>query len=230
MGRWLTALAASVALHVALAVALAAWIGGARKVELPALDLSAVELSFSERESESAPSSPMPAVPPSAEAPRPESITPAEPPPDPLPPRPPEPSEPSFLEPVPEKTPVFEEILGTVPQESLGTVPQESMGTVPSDAAPRQAKIDAPAKPKKSIKPDYPKGARQRGEQGDVVLEMSVSALGVVEAAKVALSSGYAELDAAAEKAVRRALFVPASSQGGPVPSTVRLTIRFKLK
>ena len=44
MGRWLTALAVSVVLHVALAVALAAWIGGVRKVELPALDLSAVEL------------------------------------------------------------------------------------------------------------------------------------------------------------------------------------------
>ena len=102
------------------------------------------------------------------------------------------------------------------------------MGTVP--VAPRQAKIDAPARLVKAIRPDYPKGARQRGEEGDVVLEMAISSRGAVESVRTVRSSGYPELDAAAGKAVLRASFVPAKCNGGTVPSTARLTVNFKLK
>ena len=96
--------------------------------------------------------------------------------------------------------------------------------------APRQARLDAPPKPKRNIKPDYPKGARQRGEQGDVILEIRVNAEGTVDDVKVATSSGFAELDEAAVRAAKVAKFSPARSGHDPVASTARLKLQFKLK
>ena len=67
--------------------------------------------------------------------------------------------------------------------------------------APKQAKIDAPPKPHKTIKPDYPKGARQRGEQGEVILEIRVNAAGIVDHVDIVSSCGFSELDEAAVRA-----------------------------
>jgi protein TonB len=96
--------------------------------------------------------------------------------------------------------------------------------------APKQAKIDAPPKPRKTIRPDYPKGARQRGEQGDVVLEIRVNAAGIVDRVDIVSPSGFSELDEAAVRAARAARFTPAKSGGSPVASTARLKLDFKLK
>ena len=96
--------------------------------------------------------------------------------------------------------------------------------------APRQARLDAPPKPKRNIKPEYPKGARQRGEQGDVVLEIRVNAAGAVDAVKVVGPSGYPELDEAAVRAAKAAKFSPARSGRESVASTARLKLQFKLK
>ena len=96
--------------------------------------------------------------------------------------------------------------------------------------APRQARLDAPPKPKRNIRPDYPKGARQRGEQGDVILEIRVNAEGAVDHVKVGVSSGFAELDEAAVRAAKAAKFSPARSGRDPVASTARLKLSFKLK
>ena len=90
--------------------------------------------------------------------------------------------------------------------------------------------MDAPPKPKRNIKPDYPKGARQRGEQGDVILEIRVNAEGTVDDVRVATSSGFTELDEAAIRAAKAAKFSPARSRHGPVASTARLKLQFKLK
>ena len=96
--------------------------------------------------------------------------------------------------------------------------------------APRQARLDAPPRPKRNIKPDYPKGARQRGEQGDVLLEIRVNAEGAVDDVKVAASSGFAELDEAAVKAAKSAKFSPARSGREAVVSVAKLKLSFKLK
>ena len=96
--------------------------------------------------------------------------------------------------------------------------------------APKQARLDAPPKPKRNIRPDYPKGARQRGEQGEVVLEIRVNAEGSVDEVKVAASSGFAELDEAAVRAAKAAKFSPARSGRERVASTARLKLQFKLK
>ncbi len=81
----------------------------------------------------------------------------------------------------------------------------------------------------KTIKPDYPREARQRGEEGDVGLEISIDARGRVETVSVVSSSGYADLDAAAVRAAQKARFNPAMAGRTAVAATARLTITFKI-
>jgi protein TonB len=180
------------------------------------LDLSSVDLSFAEDEDETAAVSPtMPAT-PEVEPPKPREEKPpeAERAEDPLPP---DPAAPKLAEPEPER-------------ERMET-PNIPPPAPPAPAvAPKQAKIDAPPKPHKTIKPDYPKGARQRGEQGEVVLEIRVNAAGNVDRVDIVSSCGFPELDEAAVRASRTARFTPAKSGGSPVASTARLKLDFKLK
>ena len=100
----------------------------------------------------------------------------------------------------------------------------------PPEPAPAQARIDAPPSATKPIRPAYPTGARQRREEGDVVLQLSISAHGRVTAASVFSSSGYPELDAAALRAAKKARFVPAKSGRDAVAADARITIEFRLK
>lgn len=93
-----------------------------------------------------------------------------------------------------------------------------------------QARVDAPAGLRRSIIPKYPRSSRQRGEEGQVRLKLTVDASGVVTRVLVAVSSGFEALDAAAVKAARAAMFNPARRNGRAVESTVNLPIVFKLK
>ena len=56
--RFLAAIAASLAAHAVLALALAWWLGASGDRELARLDLSSVELSFAEEEDDSAAAAP----------------------------------------------------------------------------------------------------------------------------------------------------------------------------
>ncbi|MBR5549921.1 MAG: energy transducer TonB [Kiritimatiellae bacterium] len=215
--RFSTAIIASVVAHGLVAVGIVAYmkyVPGPTAVAT--LDLSSVDLSFAEDEDETAAVSPtMPAM-PEVEPPKPREEKPpeAERAEDPLPPGP---SAPKLAEPEPER-------------EQMET-PNIPPPAPPAPAvAPKQAKIDAPPKPHKTIKPDYPKGARQRGEQGEVILEIRVNAAGIVDHVDIVSSCGFSELDEAAVRAARTARFTPAKSGGSPVASTARLKLDFKLK
>jgi protein TonB len=81
-----------------------------------------------------------------------------------------------------------------------------------------------------SIHPVYPVGARRRGEEGRVVIEATVMANGRAGAWLVVASSGFSELDRAAENAIRRARFSPATRRRVPVSSRIRLTFIFNLR
>ena len=190
------------------------------------LDLSSVDLSFAEDEDETAAVSPtMPAM-PEVEPPKPREEAPpeAERAEDPLPP---DPEAPKLAEPEPEQEKMETPELKPEPEKpKVEHPPAEPVPAV----APKQAKIDAPPKPYKAIKPDYPKGARQCGEQGDVVLEIRVNAAGIVDRVDIVSPSGFPELDEAAVRAARAARFTPAKSGGSAVASTARLTLTFKLK
>ena len=206
-------------IHALLAVAIVLYIDYAPGPTLTAeLDLSSVELSFSDEKSER--EAVAPALPSAErhEAPKPK---PMELPPEVRPEKrlPPEPGEYKFPEPKEDTKP-------QPPQPSQPSQPYQP--SQPSSLA--QAHVDAPPRPKRAIKPEYPKGARQRGEQGDVTLEIEIGDDGVCVAAKVAVSCGFAELDAAAVKAALAAHFVPAKKGKRSVSSVARLTLSFRLK
>lgn len=208
--RTVVAVAVSLLVHALLAVALGVWLEYAPQPDvLATLDLSSVELSFAEKEEETAAVAPNLPTPPAL--PKPQDEKPPETKPEKL--LPPDPAAPKLRE----------------PKEDVRLKTEDArQETAP--AAPRQAKVDAPPRPKRDIRPDYPKGARQRGEQGDVVVEIRVGADGLVAAAHVVTSCGFAELDAAALKAVKAAKFAPARSGREAVASTARLKLSFKLK
>lgn len=233
--RFGVAIFLSILFHAALAAALALYVEHARAPDVRAqLDLTSVELSFAETEDETA------AVQPTL-ASAPEEPVPEEPPP-PEPERPPESEPPKELppeldalklpEPAPERPPVETPVVEPPKEESRKEPPRPPVAaSAPAPVvAPRQARVDAPPRPRKSIKPDYPKGARLRGEQGDVQLEIEVTASGAVGEVKVVSSSGYQELDEAAVKAVKAAHFTPAKRGRQSVSSTAKITLTFKLK
>lgn len=233
--RFGVAIFLSILFHAALAAALAVYVEYAPAPDaLAQLDLSSVELSFAETEDETA------AVQP-ALASAPEEPVPEEPPPPALE-RPPESEPPKELppeldalklpEPAPERQPVETPVVEPPKEEPRKEPPRPPVAaSAPAPAvAPRQARVDAPPRPRKSIRPDYPKGARLRGEQGDVQLEIEVTASGAVGEVKVVSSSGYQELDEAAVKAVKAAHFTPARRGRQSVSSTAKITLTFKLK
>ena len=78
--------------------------------------------------------------------------------------------------------------------------------------------------------PAYPKAARQRGMQGQVVLLVEVSAEGRVSGLRVKTGSGFDILDRAAVEAVRNWRFVPARRGAVAEAATVEVPIRFDLQ
>lgn len=89
-----------------------------------------------------------------------------------------------------------------------------------------------PAKPDarfRNLEPVYPPAAVARGEQGTVVLLVHVGPDGRPSEVDIVRSSGFAQLDQAARRAVSRWHFLPAISQGEPVPAEMSLRVVFSL-
>ncbi len=83
---------------------------------------------------------------------------------------------------------------------------------------------------KMAIVPYYPIGARMRGEEGVVKVKVLVAENGSPLETIVLASSGFKALDQAAVKAVSRAKFKPAYSNGKPIRSEALLSFRFCLE
>jgi protein TonB len=77
--------------------------------------------------------------------------------------------------------------------------------------------------------PQYPRLARRRGYEGQVILEVLVGRSGRVEKLKVFQSSGYETLDQAALASVRTWRFQPARRGPDPVEMWVRVPVRFQI-
>ena len=90
-------------------------------------------------------------------------------------------------------------------------------------------RIDAHPSLEQAIKPSYPIGARRRGEEGTVVLDVTVNPKGRASDVRLVSSCGFSELDNAAQRAAGQARFKPGTSNGQPVESAARLTIIFRL-
>lgn len=79
-------------------------------------------------------------------------------------------------------------------------------------------------------RPEYPRVAKLKGWEGDVMFEISVLKNGMVGHLELVTSSGYKSLDSAARKAIKRWRFKPATVLGLPVDSQVRVPIKFSLR
>ena len=80
-----------------------------------------------------------------------------------------------------------------------------------------------------NLAPFYPESARRRGEQGRVMLRVTVSTEGSPMDVSVADSSGHPTLDEAAVSAVRRWRFTPATQAGRPLVATAEVPVVFHL-
>ncbi|MCF6187070.1 MAG: energy transducer TonB [Desulfobulbaceae bacterium] len=78
--------------------------------------------------------------------------------------------------------------------------------------------------------PEYPRLARRRGLEGVVLLEVLVNSSGRVADIRISSSSGYALLDKAALKGVRRWHFTPGTMNGRQQEMWVEIPVRFQLR
>lgn len=94
---------------------------------------------------------------------------------------------------------------------------------------PVQVPADRPAKAVQMPAPDYPPLSREQGEQGVVLLQLSVDASGRLGEVSMVRSSGFSRLDKAARAVVQRWRFQPAIENGQPVSAQLTLPVRFAL-
>jgi protein TonB len=85
------------------------------------------------------------------------------------------------------------------------------------------------ARPLSAIDPLFPIGSRIRGEQGDVRIQVWISAGGKLERTQILQTSGYPALDEAAERALKKTRFAPRKVNGNTVPATLTVMVRFQL-
>ncbi|MBW7850726.1 MAG: energy transducer TonB [Rhodospirillales bacterium] len=177
-----------------------------------------------------APPAPRPPEPPVAvarpAAPAPEAISAPPPPKPPAPERPPERSARAPAPPSPEVRKPVEPVAAPRMAGSAAVAPP-SVRAEPME--PVFVPADASAAYLRNPPPVYPLAARRRGLQGVVVLTVEVDAEGRPGLVTVRKSAGHALLDGSAVAAVRGWRFVPATSGGRPVASTVEVPVRFKL-
>jgi TonB family protein len=79
-------------------------------------------------------------------------------------------------------------------------------------------------------KPLYPREARKKGYQGEVMLKVEVLANGQVGRVEVKKSSGYELLDRSASTAVKQWKFTPAKKGKETIPFWVNIPIKFQIK
>jgi protein TonB len=87
-------------------------------------------------------------------------------------------------------------------------------------------------KPKRqgSVQPTYPALLKTQGIEGNVVVLIRLDSEGKVTSVKVIKGSGYAELDAEAERAARKERFSPALRNGEPIEYSLKYTYRFRVR
>lgn len=216
--KWLMALAVSVVLHIAIFALLSTFVTGRKARDLPCLGVIALELSKGKEEQP-------PLKAPQGEAVREES---------PMPP----------LGDMPELLPATAEISAPevrsaapvpvlegsgAPEVELRELPLPEIRALPEQGG-EVAAVRSSLRPIGEIRPVYPRSARERGVEGVVRVELVIGADGRVKHSAVAVSSGHADLDKAALRAIRRAVFSPAKEGGRPVEAPYTLEIVFKLK
>ena len=237
------ALAFSVAVHVLVACGLLLCPSLTRIPDAPQMELSAVEFMTAQdtpnsqekaqepqEQQEPEPQEQPEPEPPDAPPPEPPEISLPEPPEPQEPQEPPEISLPAAPEPTPEPPRKQPSPTPEAPPPPAPPPPKAQHSAPPPQAAAENtARIDAPPRASRPIRPEYPKEARQRGEEGDVTLDLVITARGLVSEVSVAASSGFRDLDDAAARAAARTKFKPATRGSTPVQANARIIIKFRI-
>ena len=79
-------------------------------------------------------------------------------------------------------------------------------------------------------RPAYPEISRRRGQEGTVLLELSVDANGRVAKVRIVESSGFSALDTAATEALRDWRFRPAQRGGVPIAASIIHPVHFRIE
>lgn len=98
----------------------------------------------------------------------------------------------------------------------------------PGGEPPRPGGDIRPPELVRRIEPGYPEAARKARQEGIVVLEAIIAASGSIEDIRVVKSAGVL-LDSAAEEAVRRWRYRPATLNGRAVRVLLTVTVAFRL-
>ena len=219
----------------------------------PTLEITAVELSLLDTPQETPaalPSAPIvPPAEPVAQQVEPEPVVePATPAPVPEPPMPApvvevEPKAPlelPVIAPEPPQSEVMEQtnkVLAVSVAEQAATTESVEKNVAPapelvvlSNTGGASGRIDAHPALERAIRPVYPLRSRRRGEEGTVILDVVVDAGGRVAKVNLVTSSGFSEIDRAAERATLQARFTPGMRAGKPIQASARLTIIFRLR
>ena len=96
----------------------------------------------------------------------------------------------------------------------------------PKECTPKDIR---PAKELRQPSVQYPPTSRDNGEEGTVTLRFIVQPDGSVSDIRIARSSGYRRLDAAAQKALRNIKLQPATCHGKPIAVRIHKSITFKI-
>mgnify|MGYP005608945881 FL=1 len=127
--------------------------------------------------------------------------------------------------------PVIETTTSTAPAPATAiAAPPENKAAnaAPAEESFSQARFDANYL--RNPAPPYPSLSKRMGEEGKVVLRVSVSPQGTADSVEIRTSSGSPRLDESAQKTVRNWKFVPAKRGDAPVQSWVLVPIIFKLE
>ena len=113
------------------------------------------------------------------------------------------------------------------PPPARPPAPHPPASPPPTTAPPATTPVINDAVAQRSPAPRYPQAALRRGVGGTVKVLANVAPDGSVAKVEVAEGSGNRDLDRAALDAVRRWQFKPATRNGQPVASEVRVPIVF---
>jgi periplasmic protein TonB len=127
--------------------------------------------------------------------------------------------------------PVIETTTSTAPAPvtAIAAPPEnKAVSAAPAEESFSQARFDANYL--RNPAPPYPALSKRMGEEGKVVLRVSVNPQGSADSVDIKTSSGSPRLDESAQKTVRNWKFVPAKRGDTPVQSWVLVPIIFKLE
>ncbi|WP_311420093.1 energy transducer TonB [Kingella denitrificans] len=86
-----------------------------------------------------------------------------------------------------------------------------------------------PPKELRQLSMQYPRISYDEAEEGTVTLLLAVQTDGSISDIRIARSSGYQRLDAAAQKALRNIKLQPATCHGKPIAVRIHKSITFKI-